>query len=138
MAPWEEILGHASERPPTGFQKDITAVPSILPAIRRDLDRLLDGEFGRMQRVWDIRLAVTEACANAVLHAYPAGEAGTVHVAAEVSADNLVVSVRDYGRGIADTRLGQGVGMGLMRSLADTLEVHDADPGVLVRMKFLF
>jgi anti-sigma regulatory factor (Ser/Thr protein kinase) len=131
-------VGDASERPPTGFQKDIAAVPSILPAIRRDLDRLLDGELVQMQRVWDIRLAVTEACANAVLHAYPAGEAGTVHVAAEVSADTLVVAVRDYGRGITDTRSGQGVGMELMRSLADTLEVHDADPGVLVRMKFLF
>jgi anti-sigma regulatory factor (Ser/Thr protein kinase) len=138
MAPWEEILGHVSERPPTGFQKDITAVPSILPAIRRDLDRLLDGELVQMQRVWDIRLAVTEACANAVLHAYSAGEPGTVHVAAEVSADTLVVAVRDYGRGIPDSHSGQGVGMGLMRSLADTLEVHDVDPGVLVRMRFLF
>ena len=36
-------MSHPSQRPASGFQKDFAAVPSILPVIRRDLDRLLEG-----------------------------------------------------------------------------------------------
>jgi anti-sigma regulatory factor (Ser/Thr protein kinase) len=68
-----------------GFQQDLAALPSSLLGVRIELDRLLTGRSVAPARVDDIRLAVTEACANAVVHAYPEGEAGTVRVTADVT-----------------------------------------------------
>ena len=45
----------------------------------------------------DISIAVTEACTNAVLHAYPDG-GGDYVVRAWVAPERLVVAVRDRGR----------------------------------------
>ena len=84
----------------------------------------------------DIRLAVTEACTNAILHGYPDGEVGTVLVTSTVSADTLVVIVRDYGRGIATCPPTAGVGMPLMHALADSVFISNADPGAAVPMTF--
>jgi anti-sigma regulatory factor (Ser/Thr protein kinase) len=120
----------------TGFQQDIVAVPASLPTIRLELDRLLAGQLVSPRLSGDIRLAVTEACANAVIHAYSDGEVGTVLVTASVSADALIVTIRDYGRGIPTPSSAAGSGMALMRALADTVSIGDADPGAAVRMTF--
>src|SRR3954469_11534174 len=48
----------------------------------------------------DISIAVTEACTNAVLHAYPDG-GGEYMVRAWVEPDRLTVTVRDEGGAIA-------------------------------------
>jgi len=119
-----------------GFQQDIAALPSSLLGVRLELDRLLTGRSVAPARVDDIRLAVTEACANAVVHAYPEGEAGTVRVTADVTPETLVVAVRDYGSGFAVRRCTTGLGMLLMRALADSIRIDDADPGAAVQMTF--
>src|SRR5919206_3122748 len=51
------------------------------------------------QTLSDVKLAVTEACTNVVVHAYDGGE-GPMQVAADVSPEYLSVTVRDEGRGI--------------------------------------
>jgi serine/threonine-protein kinase RsbW len=119
-----------------GFQQDVAAVPSSLLGVRLELDRLLAGRAVAPALVDDIRLAVTEACANAVVHAYPAGEAGTVHVTADVTPETLVVAVRDYGSGFTARRGTTGLGMLLMQTLADSVSIDDADPGAAVQMTF--
>ncbi|MFZ1153861.1 MAG: ATP-binding protein, partial [Solirubrobacteraceae bacterium] len=48
----------------------------------------------------DIRLAVTEACANVVVHAYPGDQEGPMEVVASMEEEALTVLVRDWGRGI--------------------------------------
>jgi serine/threonine-protein kinase RsbW len=120
----------------TGFQQDIAADPASLATIRRELDRLLAGQLVSPRLSGDIRLAVTEACANAVIHAYPDGAAGTVLVTSSVSADALIVTVRDYGPGIPTPSSAAGSGITLMRALADTVSIGNADPGAAVRMTF--
>ena len=94
-----------------GFQQDIAAVPSSLVGVRHQLDRLLAGRSIPPGRIQDVRLAVTEACANAVVHAYPKGEAGTMQVTADLSTETLVVAVRDYGSGFGAHHSRIGVGM---------------------------
>ena len=82
---------------------------------------------------------MTEACANAVLHAYAEG-AGLFEVAAALSAGGeLVVTVRDHGTGMAPRvdSPGLGVGLPVMAAIADALEIDTpADTGTLVRMTF--
>jgi serine/threonine-protein kinase RsbW len=62
----------------------------------------------------DVRLAVTEACTNVVVHAYAEAAApGVIEVEAEPQGAGLRVIVRDDGRGFAPRVDSQGLGLGL-------------------------
>ena len=87
----------------------------------------------------DLKLAVTEACGNAVRHAYRAGE-GSVGVAFVVGTDRLEMIVEDQGSGIelppldeewpmTEAPLEGGMGMAIIRAVVDELEVHDGADG---------
>lgn len=116
----------------------VAATPANLPTIRRELNGLLDTLNLPPGRASDIRLAVTEACANAALHAYPGRARGNVLITAETSPDLLEVTVRDYGRGLRPDTPPENIGLGLplIQTLADAVAILDADPGVTVRMRF--
>ena len=87
----------------------------------------------------DVKLAVSEACANAVVHAYADGEPGLLDLELSTNASHLEIVVRDHGRGMmprADSP-GLGVGLPLMASLSESLELTNrADGGTEVRMAF--
>jgi anti-sigma regulatory factor (Ser/Thr protein kinase) len=88
----------------------------------------------------DISIAVTEACTNAVVHAYPDG-AGEYAVRAWVEPERLVVAVRDQGQGIAprlDSRAaGLGLGLPLMLAISDEVAfTSDGEGATEVRMSF--
>jgi anti-sigma regulatory factor (Ser/Thr protein kinase) len=87
----------------------------------------------------DIRLAVTEACANVVVHAYPNGHDGPMEVVASMHDDCLTVLVRDWGRGIRPRpdSPGLGLGLSLIAALAETVQLgHDVEEHTEVRMTF--
>jgi anti-sigma regulatory factor (Ser/Thr protein kinase) len=87
----------------------------------------------------DIRLAVTEACANVVVHAYPNGHEGPMEVVASMHDDRLTVLVRDWGRGIRPRpdSPGLGLGLSLIAALAETVQLgHDVEEHTEVRMTF--
>jgi serine/threonine-protein kinase RsbW len=91
------------------------------------------------QTLSDIRLAVTEACTNVVVHAYPNGEEGPLEVLATLGAEDLTVVVRDEGGGISPRRDSPGLGLGLplIASLAEKVQLgHDARKRTEVRMTF--
>src|SRR5436309_9493833 len=86
----------------------------------------------------DVKLAVTEACTNAVVHAYPDGD-GPLQVAAYLKAERLLLVVRDEGRGIVPRTDSPGLGLGLplIATLAEALELGtDAENRTEVRMTF--
>lgn len=88
----------------------------------------------------DVKLAVSEACANAVVHAYADGRPGLIDVELSTSPEQIEVVVRDHGRGMmprADSP-GLGVGLPLMASLSESLELTNRpDGGTEVRMCFV-
>jgi serine/threonine-protein kinase RsbW len=91
------------------------------------------------QKLSDIRLAVTEACTNVVVHAYPDGQEGPLEVLATLLGDELLVVVRDEGQGIAPRPDSPGLGLGLplIASLAESVQLgHDARERTEVRMTF--
>ena len=87
----------------------------------------------------NIRLAVTEACTNVVVHAYPDEHEGLLEVAATLQADKLEVVVRDKGPGIGPRPGSPGLGLGLplIASLAESVQLgRDKDERTEVRMTF--
>ncbi|MEJ7797752.1 MAG: ATP-binding protein [Solirubrobacteraceae bacterium] len=85
----------------------------------------------------DIVLAVSEAAANAALHAY--GEhPGTMTVVARVAGDRLHLLVRDHGCGIelAAQTPAPGHGLSLMTHVSSTLEIIAGPGGTDVLMTF--
>ena len=91
----------------------------------------------------DLKLAVTEACGNAVRHAYSERE-GSVGVAFVVTDDRLEMIVEDEGAGIAvpveelvaepveeapPEPIDGGMGMAIIRAIVDELDVRDGSGG---------
>jgi len=93
-----------------------------------------------------IRLAVTEACTNCVLHAYDGAAARSSYLLqAHSDGRELVVVVQDWGAGIpgdGDTRQasahpGLGSGLPLIRKLACAVDVASTlDQGTRIEMRF--
>ena len=86
----------------------------------------------------DLKLAVTEACANAVRHAYPDGCGGSVKVRIAVADGAVSVDVADAGRGIdaeevadwdPDELREAGMGLAIIRSVVDDVEIESPDEG---------
>jgi anti-sigma regulatory factor (Ser/Thr protein kinase) len=93
-----------------------------------------DGEYLR-----DIALAVGEACANVVVHAYTEGEPGDLNVTVKVVSGRFVVTVLDRGVGIGRSaqRGGLGLGLRIMQALGDDVDIASrAGGGTSVRMVF--
>lgn len=86
----------------------------------------------------DLKTIVTEACANAVQHAYP-HSAGTFTLSVSDRDGQLTVIVRDFGIGLGaaapDERESMRLGLGLIALLAMSHEIHEpATGGTEVRM----
>lgn len=92
----------------------------------------------------DLKLAVTEACSNSVRHAYRDGREGSVEVVYELHPDRLVVEVSDDGEGFpvghsppGDSLTEGGLGIAIIRELADELELGSRATGKGSRLRFV-
>ncbi len=112
------------------------ATPEHVPLMRHAVVGMVEG-LGIDRDA--VALAVTEAVANAVRHAYPGGP-GEVRVVVSVVGDGVVVSVSDDGIGVrgftATQSPGVGLGLGLIRALADRVRIEPGSNGTLVEMVF--
>jgi serine/threonine-protein kinase RsbW len=98
------------------------------------------------ETVADLKLALTEACSNAIRHAYPNGE-GRVHIVYELQPDRLVIEVVDDGEGFGfepvhtgdeeDELVEGGLGIAIIRAIADELEIGTGDRGRGSRLRFV-
>jgi serine/threonine-protein kinase RsbW len=90
--------------------------------------------LGRTE-VADLKLAVTEACSNAIRHAYAAGPPGEIELELVVERDRLDVVVEDHGAGVAlplpevEPSERGGMGFPIMRAVVDDLEIRPSDDG---------
>jgi serine/threonine-protein kinase RsbW/stage II sporulation protein AB (anti-sigma F factor) len=87
----------------------------------------------------DVALAVSEAVSNAVLHAYRRTTPGAVEICARITRDErLLVVVADQGDGFASdpSHKGLGLGLSLIGSVAESVELKSGRDGVELRMQF--
>jgi anti-sigma regulatory factor (Ser/Thr protein kinase) len=89
--------------------------------------------------LWAIKLAVSEAVTNAIVHASRGSDpADVLALEVDVCEGVLRVSVCDGGLGMRP-RLdspGVGLGLGLIATLTEHVEIVETDPGVRVTMMF--
>jgi len=131
-------------------------VARLLPAFARRFHRVFPGrpeelrDLRAAMREWmddqavegpvrdALLLAVGEACANAVEHAYREGVSGDVQVDISEDADrSFAVSVRDFGRFRSDSASGEDRGRGtdIMRRLATDFSRDSSPTGTTVRFR---
>jgi len=126
----------------------IPAKAEYITLVRLALSGLYQSRQLPDETLGDLKLAVTEACSNSVRHAYRDGSEGSVEVVYEVHADRLVVEVSDDGEGFTvrepesvpgddGTRSEGGLGIAIIRELADELELGPGDGGQGCRLRFV-
>jgi two-component sensor histidine kinase len=121
-----------------GSREDVVDVDDVLDRVLPMLGDLASvgpaartrrtGTFGELPAAaaTPLVLAVTELLHNAAEHAFGEGEAGTIELVAERDDDDLVVRVRDNGRGLPEgftSAAGDGLGLQIVRTLV-TSELH--------------
>src|SRR5262249_21208123 len=79
------------------FEVEIPSDPRMLRGMRRRLEGWLVGRGLEHDDVVDVVLAVSEACNNAIEHAYRDNHTGPVEVSVTKDAETLRVSVEDHG-----------------------------------------
>jgi serine phosphatase RsbU (regulator of sigma subunit)/anti-sigma regulatory factor (Ser/Thr protein kinase) len=105
-----------------------------IPVLRRVLARWLAEAGARQLETEEIVLACSEACANAIEHAYGPAPAELTVSAAIADARTVVVSVRDSGTWREPRGGTQGRGKVLMTGLMDSVEIEPGPDGTHVRL----
>ena len=114
------------------------AVADSVPRAREALSTFARAAGASGDQLDSIRLAVSEAATNVVVHAYD-DDAGRIQLDAGLSADELWVLIADDGLGMRPQRQSPGLGFGLslISQVCDDFEIAKRSSGGLeVRMRF--
>jgi anti-sigma regulatory factor (Ser/Thr protein kinase) len=121
------------------FEASYEATPSTVGLVR-DRVAALARQCGIDDTgVGDVRLAVSEAATNALVHGCrEPGRTCRIHVEAEAVGDELHVDIADEGIGMRPRTDSPGLGLGLslMAMVALRMEIVEGDPGTCIRMTF--
>jgi anti-sigma regulatory factor (Ser/Thr protein kinase) len=120
------------------------ARPEGVAVVRQALAGLADALDVDAAVLADMKMAVSEACTNVVVHAYEDSD-GVLEVDMAAGEESLTIHVRDYGRGIkpqvnqAREVPALGLGLPLIAALSDAFELHGGTgEGTEVRMTFVY
>lgn len=128
----------------------LTCVPSNIAVGRIAVSTFAASLGFTIAEIEEIKVAVSEAVSNAVLHAYPSGTGEVTVVASETVSETggreLLVEVKDTGVGIPDIAKARepgfstipehmGLGLSFMESFMDSLTLESSPgQGTVVRM----
>jgi anti-sigma regulatory factor (Ser/Thr protein kinase) len=121
----------------TALKIRLPAKPDNVAVVRQALTGLGDAYELDPDFLSDIRTAVTEACNNVVIHAYPGDDPGLLEVEADPGDGSAVdVVVRDYGAGLQPTTVppqerSLGLGLPLIAALSRRFEIRSTESGGL-------
>jgi stage II sporulation protein AB (anti-sigma F factor) len=101
-----------------------------------------------IEEIGDIKTAVSEAVTNSIVHGYSSSGEGYVEITVITRRDEVVIEVRDTGKGIEDISKAMqpfftsgsvdersGMGFTVMQAMMDTVTVEsELNKGTLVRM----
>jgi serine/threonine-protein kinase RsbW len=118
---------------------ELESVPGSVQLVRSVIRTLAASAGLERPLVDDLNTAVSEACNNVVMHAYPLGN-GPLMFSMVVGGDQVEAVVRDLGCGMQRMSIhnrGLGMGVAVISALAAQAEIQsDPATGTEVRMKF--
>jgi serine/threonine-protein kinase RsbW len=111
-----------------------TAFPAVARSVRaaREIGAELAAQHGASdQTVENVRLAVSEAATNVVVHAYEQETPGAFRIFASAGNGELLVTIDDDGCGLSSPAHSPGLGSGLqiMRQTAESVRFIERDGG---------
>jgi anti-sigma regulatory factor (Ser/Thr protein kinase)/GAF domain-containing protein len=115
------------------IRRTVPALAEALAPLRRYLRRWLAACGADEHETAAITLAVQEACANAVEHAYGLAD-DTFELEAIHHGPVVEITIRDRGHWRPPRGHDRGRGLALMRALVDDVEVRPDDDGTTVRL----
>ena len=134
-------MGLEDARSKAAFGRTVPAVPENVASLRHAVVDLAMRHGASEAVQTDLALAVGEACANVVVHAYPPGDVGPLIVHAEIkNGREIVIVVCDQGQGMTPRPDSPGLGLGLplIANLSDRLEIQDGPDGVGTELLMAF
>jgi anti-sigma regulatory factor (Ser/Thr protein kinase) len=119
------------------FEATIPGTPLGVSMLRREMAGIAKDCGMNAEGIADVRLAVTEAATNAVIHAYAKAE-GELRVTAATRNGELAIVVGDTGPGLGERRDSPGLGLGLsiIASVAERLKIVNRSSGTEIHMAF--
>jgi serine/threonine-protein kinase RsbW len=148
----DDVCGSTYAWPPAGTHQQADPSPRLemtvalprqshsVPVIRRLAAQILRAFGVAADNIYDVELAITEACANVIQHAV---DSEGYEVSIELAADRCAITVLDRGDGFDamtvrdqdDDDAESGRGLTLMRALVDNLNfVSEPKVGAVVHM----
>ncbi len=120
--------------PEEKMELTLRAEPESLSHMRRAVGRWLRAAGASEAEAYETLVACGEACANAIAHAYPLGEASYVVETSRIGEGAVEIRVRDFGTWRPPRSGSQGRGLGLIEELMDEMEIDRGPAGTTVRM----
>ena len=117
----------------TELRLGLAAKAENLALVRQALAGFADGVSIGEGTLADLKQIATEACMNAVVHAYPGDEDGRIDVVAIATDGEVELRVRDWGVGFrprpAEPEGSLRLGLPLIASVADSFEIESPADG---------
>jgi anti-sigma regulatory factor (Ser/Thr protein kinase) len=116
------------------LEVEVPATPSQLMTARHLIRRWVEANDGSDDDCAAFAIAVSEACANSIEHAYGLRDE-TIELSASLVGGEAVVTVRDHGEWRQTTGRNRGRGIPIMREFMDDVEIERSDTGTTVQLK---
>jgi anti-sigma regulatory factor (Ser/Thr protein kinase) len=117
-----------------GIDLSAPARAETSPLFRSALREFLAHTPLSLERAGDVVLAVGEATANAIEHAY-LGSRGTIRLRAMATEARVIVEVQDSGNWRSGNSADRGRGLGIIRALVDIASIESTSAGTSVRLE---
>ena len=122
---------------------ELTSDPRHIAPVRKTIERLTTALGFTAAAAADVGLAVNEALANVIRHAYGGQSGKPIVITVDCESSDLRVTIRDWGCGInpagiaarpRDPAIPGGLGMVCLRTLMDQAEYTPQPDGMLLTM----
>jgi len=123
----------------SNMRASLPADPASVPQVRQCAAQFARAAGLTGAQLDAVCLAVTEAAANVVIHAYPSDGAGLIHFEAARAGDELWIIIGDDGSGLRSDRESPGLGQGLRlisHCVGSFTVAERSAGGTEVRMRF--
>jgi anti-sigma regulatory factor (Ser/Thr protein kinase)/putative methionine-R-sulfoxide reductase with GAF domain len=128
------VIAVQNDPVPAVLELEMAAYPKTLARVRQALRRWLQAQAVEREVEIEIIIAVSEACANAIEHAYGPSR-GSFTVRAERRDGYVEVRVRDLGRWQPPRGEHRGRGLKIIEAAMDEVDVHAGNAGTAVTMR---